>query len=121
MKNTKYNLNIGKWGEDYAAAYLQSIGYEILFRNWREGNREIDLITSKDDRLHIIEVKTRTSTKFGHPEIAVTEQKMRFLQSATEVFMELYPQWTKVQFDVIAITKHSDADISLLMNEDVYF
>jgi len=43
------NRNIGKWGEDLAAAYLEGKGYFILDRNVYTSYGEIDIITLQDD------------------------------------------------------------------------
>ncbi|MFZ4770352.1 MAG: YraN family protein [Ferruginibacter sp.] len=67
---------IGKDGELLAAAYLQQKGYTIIHQNWRHKNWEIDIVANKGKRLHIIEVKTRTSLKFGHPEDNMDNKKM---------------------------------------------
>lgn len=119
MEN-KHNKTIGKWGEEKAAEYLLLKGYKILCRNWRCHNWEVDIIAAQNEILHFVEVKTRTSTKYGLPETAVSTSKMKYLQAAADEFLHQYPEWTKIQFDVIAILKR-DIDIQILFNEDVYF
>ena len=63
----KHN-DIGKQGEDLAVDYFAAKRYEILHRNWRKGHWEIDLIVCKNNLLHIVEVKTKSSNKYGYPE-----------------------------------------------------
>ncbi len=70
---------IGKDGEGMAVTWLEDRGYSILHKNWRHGNWEVDIIASKGKRLHIIEVKTRTSSFFGNPEENMTNKKMQYL------------------------------------------
>ncbi|MEY3819267.1 MAG: hypothetical protein RLZZ425_735, partial [Bacteroidota bacterium] len=62
------NKEIGIFGENMAISHLSELGYEIMHRNWRYKHLEIDIIANKDNLLHIIEVKTRTSIEFGYPE-----------------------------------------------------
>lgn len=52
---------LGKWGEDEAARFLQRKGFSILERDWRVGKRDLDIIALKEDGklLVFVEVKTR--------------------------------------------------------------
>ena len=52
------HIHIGRLGEWMAMNYIHTKGYVILFRNWRSGHWEIDLVARKGDVLHFIEVKT---------------------------------------------------------------
>ncbi|RYF88459.1 MAG: hypothetical protein EOO03_08370 [Chitinophagaceae bacterium] len=111
--------SIGTEGEKLAAIYLAQQGYDILHKNWRHGHWEVDIIASKKNRLHIVEVKTRTSLAFGHPEENMSKHKMKSLMNAAEEYMYQHPQWTQLQFDVLAITiRHNRVEYFLL--EDVY-
>ena len=62
----------GKAGEDLAARFLESNGFNILERNYHFERGEIDLVAEEGDELVFIEVKARNSTLFGAPEEAVT-------------------------------------------------
>jgi putative endonuclease len=72
--NTRQNL--GRYGEDRAANYLQDRGYEIIDRNWRSRAGEIDLVARDHDRIVFIEVKTRNGSGYGHPFEAITKEKV---------------------------------------------
>ena len=72
--NRKHVLGI--YGERVAGQYLQSLGYEILERNWRCSIGEIDLIARDHSRYIFVEVKTRNGAGFGHPFEAITEIKL---------------------------------------------
>ena len=69
--------NIGKKGEDLACAFLEKKGFKILHKNWHSSNYEVDIIASNNDFLVFVEVKTRTGTYMGQPEIFVTKQKQK--------------------------------------------
>ena len=115
------NKEIGLFGENMATSHLSQIGFEILHRNWRYKHLEIDIIASKDNLLHIIEVKTRTSIEFGYPEQFINPQKMKFLKNAAAHFQYQNPGWKYLQFDVVSIFLNEKQIWELSLFEDVYF
>ena len=62
---------LGKWGEDTAAAFLEEKGYQIIERDWKSGHHDLDIVAKEDNTLVIVEVKTRRSRLFGDPEEAI--------------------------------------------------
>ncbi|HIF34683.1 MAG TPA: YraN family protein [Planctomycetaceae bacterium] len=52
-------LDVGQWGEWWAASALKRRGYRVLFRRWSDGAGELDLVAWKRDRLIFVEVKAR--------------------------------------------------------------
>ncbi len=74
---TRYNILLGKWGEQLAEAQLVKAGAKILERNYRFQPGEIDLLIEHDGDLVAVEVKTRTDLDLETPEEAVTRWKMR--------------------------------------------
>ncbi len=71
----------GAFGEELTAQYLLARGDEILDRNWRIREGEIDLVSlSSDGTFHFIEVKTRSSLAFGHPFEAINRDKAHRMQ-----------------------------------------
>lgn len=71
---------LGVYGERLAGNYLESLGYEILERNWRCSIGEIDLIARDKSRYVFVEVKTRNGAGYGHPLEAITEVKLSRLR-----------------------------------------
>ena len=110
----------GNEGEALAMEYFIQKGYEILHQNWRHQRLEVDIIASHNGMLHFIEVKTRTSLKFGYPEENVDKKKMRFLINASEEFLYQYPQWQRIQFDILSINIKEDRAVDYFLIEDVY-
>ena len=95
---------IGKWGEALAVDRLMALGYEIIGRNIRTPYGEIDLIAKDGNTVVFIEVKTRTVASFGHPEEAVTKQKLAHLQDSVLSYMQEHIEITgDWRIDVIAI------------------
>lgn len=95
-------------GEDKAANYLIREGYVILDRNWRSGHKELDIVAEKDGILVVLEVKTRTSNKFGNPEEAVTPRKIRNTVLAADAYIRLNRIDLPVRFDIISILSNGD-------------
>ena len=111
----------GNKGEAIAADYLQEKGYIIIERNWRHKYLEVDIIASNNQKLHFVEVKTRTNTKFGLPEDSIGQTKMNHLKKAAEAYLYQHPEWVKIQFDVIAITLKKEVVVEIFVIEDVFF
>ena len=114
------NRITGNKGEEMAVAFLAKKGFTVLERNWRYQYVEIDIIASRDEVLHLIEVKTRTGTAFGLPEEGVTKKKMQQMKKGAEQYQWLHPEWKEVCFNVLAISIGRKG-IEYWFNEDVYF
>ena len=112
--------HFGKTGEDLAAEYLANRGFDILHRNWRHSHYEIDIIALNLRMLHFIEVKTRSSTTFGHPEQAVTKKKLQHLLKAADAFLLMHPEYRMVQFDILSITRFKNEPAQYFLIEDVF-
>ncbi|MFC4263923.1 YraN family protein [Ferruginibacter yonginensis] len=110
----------GKTGENLAAAWFTSNGYNIIHQNWRYKNLEVDIIAHRNNCLHFIEIKATTTLKFGHPETKVTPKKIKHLIDASEAYLYQYPQWQRIQFDVLAITILPNSNPQYFYIEDVY-
>ena len=99
---SKRNQMIGAWGESVAAEYLEKHGYETVARNFRTPHGEIDIIVKKDSMITFVEVKTRTSSKYGPPEIAVTPRKQEHML-ATAGYYAQENEIDHWQIDVISV------------------
>lgn len=100
---------IGQWGENRAAEFLQEKGYEIIARNQRTPYGELDLVVRSADEIIFVEVKTRTSRRYGYPEEAVTPRKREHLLNAIACFLQEHPEWEQPwRVDVIAIEGNPD-------------
>jgi putative endonuclease len=105
-----WNKMIGKWGEDIAVSFLEQNGYSIINRNYHTPYGEIDIIAAEEDQGEIyivfVEVKTRTSDRFGNPEDGITSRKKDHLMAAIDQFFQENPDLENSwQIDVIAIRK----------------
>ena len=114
------HLHTGKKGEQLGNQYLLKEGYNILEINWRHSHWEVDIIAAKNNTLHFIEIKTRTSSIYGKPEESINRNKMDNLLNAADEYQYLNPQWKFIQFDVLAITLPYYGAAEFYLIEDVY-
>lgn len=112
--------DFGKLGEEMAVQWLAEKGYIILHRNWRHKQFEIDIVAIKEKILHIIEVKTRRYSLFGHPEDSVSKKKFRNLKRAADEYLYLNPGHHWIQYSILAITLFNDKDPEFYLLEDVF-
>ena len=114
------HVDRGKLGEQMAEEYLRASGFTILYRNWRYSHYEIDLIALKGRMLHFVEVKMRSSKRFGLPEQSVTAKKVQFLLQAAEQFLYKHPGYNNFSLDILSITSSADGETEYFFIEDVY-
>lgn len=110
----------GRYGEELACQFLKKLGYKIIERNFRIRGGEIDIIATDDNTLVYIEVKTRSSYRFGRPEEAVTRWKLKFLERAAKFYRNnrqrlKLPQLERI--DVVTVDlSASEPQINLIKN-----
>jgi putative endonuclease len=95
--------DLGKQGEDIAADYLVKKGYRVLEKNWRQWRNEIDIIAMDGNYIVIVEVKTRQSSVFGEPEVAVTRDKQKALIRSANAYIRCNNVQNEVRFDIISV------------------
>jgi putative endonuclease len=95
---------LGRRGEALAVQYLKKNGYQLIQRNYICKMGEMDIIAKEKDTLVFVEVKARTSTAFGPPQLAVNPAKQRQLSKVALNFLkEKRLGDVKARFDVVAI------------------
>jgi putative endonuclease len=113
MRST--NRSIGLWGENVAADYLSGQGYLIIARNVHTPHGEIDLVARQGTVTIFVEVKTRTSNRFGPPEASITPKKREHMIAASQAYIQIHPElegdW---RLDVIAIEADRENKITSL-------
>lgn len=95
----------GQAAEDLAAQHLQSLGLQVLFRNWRRREGELDIVARAPDGTCVfVEVRSRTGSEHGHPLEMVTTKKQRQVVRTARLFLqeEQVPA-SGYRFDVIAV------------------
>ena len=107
--------DLGKWGEEQAATFLERKGYTICDRDWRAGHRDLDIIALNEDQtiLVIVEVKTRTSDELNEPEEAVNKKKIRNIGNAANLYLKQFNVEYDVRFDIVSVTGTSDSNAKI--------
>ena len=95
---------LGITGENLACAALTRRGYAILARRYRTRVGEIDIVARDGGTLVFIEVKTRTSERFGRPVEAVTGWKQRRSVLMAQHFLTRHRLHGRAcRFDVVSV------------------
>jgi putative endonuclease len=115
MKRPGPKQRTGAFGEEITVRFVTERGDEILDRNWRIREGEIDVISlSKDGVFHFIEVKTRSSLAFGHPFEAINRDKAHRLQRLALGWLATHGcLGCEFSIDVVAIVIASDGTHNL--------
>jgi len=78
-------------GEDKACEYLKKLGFKIIEKNFRKGYGEIDIVAIDSSEksgqvLVFVEVKTRTSNRFGTPLDSINYWKLKSLIKTAQYY-----------------------------------
>ena len=88
------------------ARWYESRGYEVLARNWRVREGELDLVVARDGGVAFCEVKSRSSDAFGQPFEAVTPTKQTRLRRLAALWLAADGRsWPVVRFDVASVVR----------------
>ncbi len=101
---TRARRALGNAGEDLAAAEYERRGYEVLARNWRCREGELDLVLRSGSTVVFCEVKARSTLAFGSPLEAVTAAKRRRIRLlATRWLQQSGVRAGELRFDVVGV------------------
>ncbi len=94
----------GKLGEELTCQYIEKMGMQALHRNYYCRMGEIDIIARDADTIAFIEVKTRSSKKYGTAAEAVTGSKIKKMIATAQVYiMENNLHSNNFRFDVAEV------------------
>ena len=116
------NKTIGKHGENLAKDFLINKGFEILEQNYRYSKlAEIDIIASKNNILHFVEVKTRTQDFFGSPLEAIGHAKLKQIYTCAKYYLQnSKKRYEKIQIDAIGIVLVKNSEPKIQFIENIY-
>lgn len=107
----------GKRSEIIASNYLKKKGYKILETNYKNDIGEIDVIAKDKDYIVFVEVKARTSQKFGHPFEAIDEEKQRKIHAVASLYMVKNHKYGSLcRFDAISILGLENPEITHIVD-----
>ena len=99
------HLEIGELGERIAVDFLKAEGRKVLYRNFRAPKGgEVDIVARDGKILSFVEVKTRTSEKFGRPLDAVDREKELLIERGANEWLRLLgTREIPIRFDVVEV------------------
>ena len=95
---------LGRFGENAVAYYLEKKGYRRLKRNYLVKGGELDIIAEKDGVVAFVEVKTRTPEPLVNGLEAVTAAKRKMIIRTSEEYFRRFPHDLQPRFDVVWVT-----------------
>jgi len=105
---------LGARGEQLATDHLTRAGLDILDRNWRCSQGELDIVARERDELVFVEVKTRSSVLFGHPFESITAIKLARLRRLAAAWCDEHPgSGSTVRIDAIAVIVPSHGAVEI--------
>lgn len=109
---TRASRALGTAGEARAAAWYQANGYQVVARNWRCREGELDLVLRRGPTVVFCEVKARSSDAFGLPAEAVSRTKRQRLRALAGRWLDEAPFRARdIRFDVASVL---DGEIEVL-------
>jgi putative endonuclease len=100
---------LGRRGEQVAVEYLEKAGLRILDRNWRCASGEIDIVAAERQVLVVVEVKTRSGTRYGSPLEAITRAKRTRLRRLAVNWLAAHGVlFDEVRIDVVGLVREGD-------------
>lgn len=102
---TQARRQLGADGEALVADWYEARGYEVVARNWRCRDGELDVIARHGRMFIFCEVKTRTSDAFGTPAEAVTREKQQRLRRLAARWLDedAPVRAREIRFDVASV------------------
>ena len=98
------HLSRGEHAEQQALDFLLDQGLRLLGRNYRCKNGELDLIMRENRTIVIVEVRFRSSERYGGAEESITKRKQSRIIAATQHYIMNNKINSAIRFDVVAIT-----------------
>ena len=101
---TRSRLALGAAGEELAAAWYRDHGYDVVTRNSRVTEGELDIVARRGDTLVICEVKARRTDAYGTPAAAVTPDKQARIRRLAAIYLRTEGvRAGALRFDVAAV------------------
>lgn len=110
MNRFDHRKQLGEAGEQAAVRLLTGQGYHIVERNWRCRLGEIDIIAKHGEQLVIVEVRTRSTLRFGSGAESVDSRKQQKLRQLALIYLQekRLPKGQVIRFDVISVQLLAD-------------
>ena len=93
----------GHEGENAAVRLLEGLGYQVIARNVRLPGGEIDIIARERGTIVFVEVKARSSRRFGSALAAVDARKRATLRGLAADWLQIAAPGAHARFDVVTV------------------
>ncbi len=124
-----HNQRAGRAGEDAAARWYEAQGYVIVDRNWRNEAGELDLVAARRPgrsrrsgprqaaAVVFVEVKFRSSPRFGEAVLAVGWKKQERIRRLAGAWLSQQPvRFGSIRYDIVDV----DGDETVTVYEDAF-
>jgi putative endonuclease len=102
-KRRMTDQELGIFGEQMAQKHLLKAGYIIRTVGCRYLKFEVDIIAEKDEKIVVVEVKTRQTAEIGEPWMSVTKKKQRQIITCANHYVQSKGISNDTRFDIISI------------------
>ncbi len=93
---------LGDRAENLVADHLKKQGHKIIARNHKTKFYEIDIVSTKGDKIYFTEVKYRKSQSRGTSLDMITKQKLQKMTFAAESFLKYYQDLKETHSPLLA-------------------
>lgn len=106
---------VGRFGEEVAAARLIEAGMIVLDRNWRCPAGELDIVARDGPTTVFVEVKTRSTDEFGDPSEAVTYRKAARIHRLAARWLAEHRdvEVGELRFDIVSVVRRGPAGMTV--------
>jgi putative endonuclease len=105
---------LGRRGEQLAAEHLERSGLQVLDRNWRCAEGEVDIVAVDHGVLVICEVKTRSDTRYGTPLEAISARKHGRLRRLAVRWVAAHGvRYDEIRIDVVGVLRAAPGEFTI--------
>ncbi len=115
-----HNRGRGAAAEEVAAEWLEARGRRVVGRNVTTLAGEIDLIVEHGETLCFVEVKARSSSRYGPAVAAVGPRKQARLARAAACYLAERPWEGPCRFDVVGLDRDDQGEWRVTLVEDAF-
>lgn len=109
-------IHKGTAAEQRAALFLQRQKLQLLEKNYRCRFGEIDLVMQENDTVVFVEVRQRSSDRFGGAAASITLAKQQKLTLAAQHYLARHGNDTPCRFDAVLISGDKNDEIEWVRN-----
>lgn len=106
----EFRKQLGNDSETIAQQYLEQRGYMLIQANFRCKTGEVDLIMQKENLLVFVEVRSKSSSRYGEPLETVDKTKQDKIRKAAGYYLYTHPKMAEhyCRFDVVSVLWQND-------------